>query len=171
MLKGGDSQFPPTVSDQIRLWENERNRFTFTEGVLYNQFLSQADYETLNSFADQQGSWNHEMHSYDNSSEYFILLREVRFTIKMSIRSPLKSTFQCVQSTKSLEIISMIFLLYVFSVFKLSIPTEFPSLYKYFLVKLGWKLCYILLEYPVVFPTYKYFTSYLFSGQFAIPGR
>jgi len=54
MLKGGDSQFPPTVSDQIRLWENERNRFTFTEGVLYNQFLSQADYETLNSFADQQ---------------------------------------------------------------------------------------------------------------------
>ena len=33
--------------DQVRLWEQERDRFTFTEGVLYNQFLSQTDYETV----------------------------------------------------------------------------------------------------------------------------
>lgn len=32
---------PPTVVDQIKLWELERNRLTFTEGVLYSQFLSQ----------------------------------------------------------------------------------------------------------------------------------
>lgn len=35
------SVLPPTVVDQIRLWESERNRFTYTEGVVYNQFLSQ----------------------------------------------------------------------------------------------------------------------------------
>ena len=53
MLKDGLSQLPPTVSDQIRLWEHERDRFTFTEGVLYNQFLSQSDYETVKNYADQ----------------------------------------------------------------------------------------------------------------------
>lgn len=39
------SPLPPTVVDQIRLWENERNRFTFTEGVLYSQFLSQVSFQ------------------------------------------------------------------------------------------------------------------------------
>ncbi|XP_029022748.1 general transcription factor IIH subunit 4 [Betta splendens] len=38
---------PPTITDQIRLWELERDRLKFTEGVLYNQFLSQADFEVL----------------------------------------------------------------------------------------------------------------------------
>jgi len=46
---------PPTISDQIKLWEQERDRFTFTEGVLYNQFLSQADYDTVKTFAEGQG--------------------------------------------------------------------------------------------------------------------
>jgi transcription initiation factor TFIIH subunit 4 len=46
---------PPTVVDQIMLWEAERNRFTFTDGVLYNQFLSVADFEKVRSFADQRG--------------------------------------------------------------------------------------------------------------------
>jgi transcription initiation factor TFIIH subunit 4 len=45
------SVLPPTVVDQIRLWENERNRFVFTEGVVYNQFLSQADFNTLRDYA------------------------------------------------------------------------------------------------------------------------
>nr|XP_020480478.1 general transcription factor IIH subunit 4 [Monopterus albus]XP_020480479.1 general transcription factor IIH subunit 4 [Monopterus albus] len=38
---------PPTITDQIRLWELERDRLHFSEGVLYNQFLSQADFEVL----------------------------------------------------------------------------------------------------------------------------
>ncbi|CDQ84159.1 unnamed protein product [Oncorhynchus mykiss] len=38
---------PPTITDQIRLWELERDRLQFSEGVLYNQFLSQADFEVL----------------------------------------------------------------------------------------------------------------------------
>lgn len=32
---------PPTVVDQIRLWELERNRLIYSDGVLYSQFLSQ----------------------------------------------------------------------------------------------------------------------------------
>lgn len=45
------SPLPPTVIDQIKLWENERNRFLYTEGVVYNQFLSQADFITLRDYA------------------------------------------------------------------------------------------------------------------------
>lgn len=45
------SILPPTVVDQIKLWENERKRFTFTEGVAYNQFLSQSDFITLRDYA------------------------------------------------------------------------------------------------------------------------
>ncbi|XP_034016856.1 general transcription factor IIH subunit 4 [Thalassophryne amazonica] len=46
---------PPTVTDQIRLWELERDRLQFTEGVLYNQFLSQADFEVLRDRAQRLG--------------------------------------------------------------------------------------------------------------------
>ncbi|XP_078606522.1 general transcription factor IIH subunit 4-like [Branchiostoma floridae x Branchiostoma japonicum] len=46
---------PPTISDQIRLWEMERDRLTFTEGVLYNQFLSQPDFEMLRNYAKDLG--------------------------------------------------------------------------------------------------------------------
>ncbi|TRY75255.1 hypothetical protein TCAL_10082 [Tigriopus californicus] len=49
---------PGTVVDQIYLWEKERDRFTFEEGVLYNQFLSQGDYETVKNYADSQGVLN-----------------------------------------------------------------------------------------------------------------
>jgi len=45
------AKVPPTITDQIRLWEQERDRFLFTEGVLYNQFLSQADYDTVKNYA------------------------------------------------------------------------------------------------------------------------
>ena len=42
---------PAAVTDQIRLWELERDRFTFSDGVLYNQFLSQTDFELLRNYA------------------------------------------------------------------------------------------------------------------------
>lgn len=45
------SLLPPTVVDQIKLWENERNRFTYTEGVAYNQFLSSSDFISLRDYA------------------------------------------------------------------------------------------------------------------------
>lgn len=46
---------PPTITDQIRLWELERDRLQFTEGVLYSQFLSQADFEVLRDRAQGLG--------------------------------------------------------------------------------------------------------------------
>lgn len=46
---------PPTVTDQIRLWELERDRFKFSDGVLYNQFLSQTDFELLRDYARDLG--------------------------------------------------------------------------------------------------------------------
>lgn len=45
------SVLPPTVVDQIKLWENERNRFSYVEGVVYNQFLSEADFICLRDYA------------------------------------------------------------------------------------------------------------------------
>ncbi|CAG5020016.1 unnamed protein product [Parnassius apollo] len=56
------SVLPPTVVDQIRLWEAERNRFTYTEGVVYNQFLSQADFTALRDYARAAGvlTWQSE---------------------------------------------------------------------------------------------------------------
>lgn len=41
--------------DQIRLWEMERNRLTFVDSVLYNQFLSQRDYEVVRDYAQDIG--------------------------------------------------------------------------------------------------------------------
>ena len=57
------ASIPPTITDQIKLWEQERDRFVFTDGVLYNQFLSQADYETVKNYADGLGCvvWNNDL--------------------------------------------------------------------------------------------------------------
>lgn len=42
LLKDDDKNpLPPTVIDQVKLWELERNRLTYSDGVLYSQFLSQ----------------------------------------------------------------------------------------------------------------------------------
>jgi len=46
---------PPSIVDQIRLWEMERNRLTYNESVLYNQFLSQRDYEVVRDYAQEIG--------------------------------------------------------------------------------------------------------------------
>lgn len=55
MIEAGPPTLPPTIVDQIKLWENERNRFLFSEGVLYSQFLSQTDFEVLRNHALSTG--------------------------------------------------------------------------------------------------------------------
>lgn len=51
MLKGDSrNPLPPTVVDQIKLWELERNRLTYSDGVLYSQFLSQVMLNHYNFF-------------------------------------------------------------------------------------------------------------------------
>lgn len=42
----------PTVVDQIKLWELERNRLTYSDGVLYNQFLSQVSASAIPNNTD-----------------------------------------------------------------------------------------------------------------------
>ncbi|KAL4218784.1 General transcription factor IIH subunit 4 [Mactra antiquata] len=54
MAKEGPA-LPPTIIDQIRLWELERDRFKFNDGVLYSQFLSQGDFEKLRDYAKDLG--------------------------------------------------------------------------------------------------------------------
>ncbi|XP_015790063.1 general transcription factor IIH subunit 4 [Tetranychus urticae] len=49
-------KIPPTVVDQIRLWEIERDRFIFKEGFLYSQFLSQGDFSLLRNYANDAGN-------------------------------------------------------------------------------------------------------------------
>jgi len=44
---------PPTITDQIRLWELERDRFIFDEGVLYSNFISDDEYSSLRNYARQ----------------------------------------------------------------------------------------------------------------------
>lgn len=46
---------PRTVADQIKLWELERERLTYDEGVLYKDFMSLHDYNLLSNFADSKG--------------------------------------------------------------------------------------------------------------------
>lgn len=55
MVAVGPPTLPPTVVDQIKLWENELNRLNYSDGVLYAQFLSQADFEALRDRANELG--------------------------------------------------------------------------------------------------------------------
>lgn len=44
---------PPTVVDQIRLWELEKNRIKSDEGYLYEDFRTLTDYELVLNYAKQ----------------------------------------------------------------------------------------------------------------------
>ncbi|VDP88269.1 unnamed protein product [Echinostoma caproni] len=50
MLRGPQI-LPPTLVDQIRLWELERDRFVFQEGCLYEQFSKSTDFEMVRDYA------------------------------------------------------------------------------------------------------------------------
>ena len=46
---------PPTVVDQIRLWQIEGERMKTTPGFLFKEFPSKADYEDVCRYADEVG--------------------------------------------------------------------------------------------------------------------
>lgn len=79
MIEAGPPILPPTIVDQIKLWENERNRFIFSEGVLYSQFLSQTDFEVLRDHALSTGVliWQ---------SERFIFILNILFIYILRIK-------------------------------------------------------------------------------------
>ena len=49
---------PPTVTDQLFLWEMERSRLSTDDGVLYSQFLSDADFKIVHEYAQNIGCVN-----------------------------------------------------------------------------------------------------------------
>ncbi|VDM01463.1 unnamed protein product [Schistocephalus solidus] len=49
------SILPPTLIDQVRLWELERERLFAQEGCLYEQFAKNKDFEMVRDFAKGQG--------------------------------------------------------------------------------------------------------------------
>ena len=53
-MLGNNPIIPPTITDQIKLWEMERDRLRYSEGVLYNQFLAQSDFEMLRKYAEEK---------------------------------------------------------------------------------------------------------------------
>ena len=54
-VRDSSDPIPPTVIDQIYLWEREREKFVFTEGRLYSQFNSQSDFDLLRKYAEECG--------------------------------------------------------------------------------------------------------------------
>lgn len=46
---------PPTVTDQIRLWEMEKNRLESTAGYLFRDFNTTQDYLMVVKYADELG--------------------------------------------------------------------------------------------------------------------
>ncbi|OAF68225.1 RNA polymerase II transcription factor B subunit [Intoshia linei] len=51
-----NSIMPPTVTDQIYLWEKCRNRFKFKNSVMYENFTSTKEYTTFLNFAKESNS-------------------------------------------------------------------------------------------------------------------
>ncbi|OWA51380.1 General transcription factor IIH subunit 4 [Hypsibius exemplaris] len=54
-MRENNPVLPSTLTDQIKLWEMERERCVFADGVLYNNFLSQKDFEMLRNYASDLG--------------------------------------------------------------------------------------------------------------------
>ncbi|KAI1290376.1 General transcription factor IIH subunit 4 [Halotydeus destructor] len=70
-LNDKSHRVPPTITDQIRLWEIERNRFIFKDGVLYSNFLSQGDFELLRNYARDNGCL-----TWENPSKRFMVVTD-----------------------------------------------------------------------------------------------
>lgn len=51
----GRPVLPPTVVDQIRLWQLENERMKTTKGFLFKEFDSQADFDALAQYAEEIG--------------------------------------------------------------------------------------------------------------------
>lgn len=50
---GWPSSVPPTIEDQLRLWERERHRLVSTPGVMYTNIMEGRAYEELRSQAEK----------------------------------------------------------------------------------------------------------------------
>lgn len=55
-LSDSEHVLPPTVSDQIKLWQLEMDRFKATEGYLYREFPSLEEYNRVVRYAQDMGA-------------------------------------------------------------------------------------------------------------------
>lgn len=64
---------PPTVVDQIRLWQLENERMQATPGFLFKEFATQSEYDGCVRYADEIGvlSWKN-----DRTREFFVTRHE-----------------------------------------------------------------------------------------------
>ncbi|KAI9027944.1 transcription factor Tfb2-domain-containing protein [Hyaloraphidium curvatum] len=67
---------PPTVLDQLRLWELERNRLTVRHGYLYNNFVSDRDFEETARYAEMVGGLVAKRESRNNLAEKALFIKE-----------------------------------------------------------------------------------------------
>jgi len=47
VMRKNDPLIPITVQDQIRLWQQEKNRVQMTDGYLWKEFTTQSDYDLV----------------------------------------------------------------------------------------------------------------------------
>ena len=74
---------PPTVVDQIKLWELEKNRLMATEGFLFRNFSSPQEFESSRKNASDQG-----LTVYENiGSQMFFVIKEGKQIVADYIRS------------------------------------------------------------------------------------
>ena len=73
---------PPTVVDQIKLWELEKNRLKATEGYLFRDFSSAIAYERARQNSSEQG-----LTMYENSqARMFFVIKEGKQIVADFIR-------------------------------------------------------------------------------------
>lgn len=53
--RGAGNILPPTVKDQIHLWQRENERMETTPGFLFKEFVDQKEYDRMVTYADEVG--------------------------------------------------------------------------------------------------------------------
>ncbi|TDH73745.1 hypothetical protein CCR75_003835 [Bremia lactucae] len=63
-MRSNTPMIPENIADQIYLWERERNRVQFMEGILFDGFNSKEDYESVYSYAKDLNvlTWSDSIH-------------------------------------------------------------------------------------------------------------
>ncbi|VDN36985.1 unnamed protein product [Gongylonema pulchrum] len=69
---------PISIADQLRLWEDERQRLTFHDAAIYSSFNSEDEYYSLKNYAISQGI----MLWYDDMQRLVVVTEEGHDSVK-----------------------------------------------------------------------------------------
>lgn len=70
-MKKNTPILPETISDQIRIWESERNRIRYDPGVLYDTFPSQSVFEKVLKYSQDIG-----VHIWSNKQKQLLMVTQ-----------------------------------------------------------------------------------------------